>query len=113
MADSLVLKPRVSEQTYAHSAKGVYVFDVPKAANKHQITEAVQKTFKVTVTDVRTATIKGKKKRLYKNRKFENGQRSDIKKAYVQVKSGDSIPVFAALEEEQDQKPAKKTKEKK
>lgn len=110
----MTIKPRMSEKTYAQSSKGVYVFDVPTDANKHQIAQAVEKTFEVSVENVRTTTVKGKVKRLYRNKRFETGVRNDVKKAYVQLKKGDSIPVFAAIEEaEAEAEKAEKKAEKK
>ena len=100
--ETITLKPRMSEKTYAMSQTGVYVFDVDTSINKHQITEAVESTYDVTVEDVRTVTTKGKAKRLYRKRRFENGRRSDVKKAYVTLKEGDQIPIFAAVEEQEE-----------
>ncbi len=97
--NTITLKPRMSEKTYALSSSGVYVFEVDKSINKHDIADAVAKTYGVTVTDVRTVIAKGKEKRVYRNRKFTTGKRSDIKKAYVTLKQGDQIPIFAAVEE--------------
>lgn len=111
---SIVLKPRMSEKTYAHSEKGVFVFVADKDLNKHQIAEAVEQTYDVEVVSVNIVVQKGKTKRLYRNRKYERGTRSDLKKAYVTLKEGQSIPIFAAVEEaagETDDK--KKDKEKK
>ncbi len=96
---AITLKPRMSEKTYAQSANGVYVFEVDKSVNKHDIAEAVEKVYGVSVVDVRTVISKGKVKRIYRNRRFTTGKRSDIKKAYVTLKSGDQIPIFAAVEE--------------
>ena len=104
-----VLKPRMSEKTYAQSENGVFVFLVDKNLNKHQIAEAVEKTYDVQVTKVNSVVQKGKEKRVYRNRKFENGTRSDMKKAYVTLAEGQSIPIFAAVEEAE----AKEKKEKK
>lgn len=95
----IILKPRMSEKTYAQSNDGVYVFDVDKSVNKHEVADEVEKTYKVTVTNVRTTIIKGKAKRVYRNKRFEAGRRSDVKKAYVTLKKGDAIPIFAAVEE--------------
>jgi len=113
---SIVLKPRMSEKTYAHSDKGVFVFVVDKDLNKHQIAEAVAATYDVEVVSVNIVVQKGKTKRIYRNRKYERGTRSDLKKAYVTLKEGQSIPIFAAVEEEiaeSDDKKDKKVKEKK
>ena len=99
---TIVLKPRMSEKTYGMSPNGVYVFVVETGVNKHEIAKAVEDTYGVTVVDVRTATQKGKVKRQYRNRRFVTGQRSDIKKAYVTLKEGDQIPIFAAVEEAEE-----------
>ncbi len=109
---SIVLKPRMSEKTYAHSEKGVFVFVVDKDLNKHQIAEAVSSTYEVDVVTVNIVVQKGKTKRLYKNRKYERGVRADIKKAYVTLKEGQSIPIFAAVEENAETPVPKKEKKK-
>jgi len=89
----------MSEKAYAMSSNSVYVFDVDKSVNKHEVTDAVEETYGVTVINIRTIIVKGKAKRLYRNRRYENGRRSDVKKAYVTLKEGDAIPIFAAVEE--------------
>lgn len=101
-ATTITLKPRMSEKTYAMSATGVYVFNVDTDVNKHEIADAVEKTYDVTVVDVRTVIVKGKAKRLYRKRRYENGRRSDVKKAYVTLKAGDAIPIFASVEESEE-----------
>lgn len=103
MSKTLTLKPRMSEKTYASSlATNTFVFDVPKSTNKIEVAKAVEEQFSVKVTDVRTIVVKGKKARsirLGKYRKNVMGQRPDFKKAFVTLQEGDSIPVFAAIEE--------------
>src|SRR5690348_1770353 len=104
MSKTLTLRPRLSEQTYALAQQNrVYVFDVPKDANKHTVARAVAAQFEVTVESVNLANIKGKAKRTYsitgRRRGLNDGTRSDIKKAYVKLIKGDSLPVFAAIEE--------------
>lgn len=96
----LKIFPRMSEKTYAQSQSGIYVFDVPKRATKQQITDAVAKQFSVNVVDVNTVIAKGKAKRsVRKGGAMVKGMRSDVKKAYVRLAEGQSIPVFAAVEE--------------
>jgi large subunit ribosomal protein L23 len=97
----ITLKPRMSEKSYGLSSSGVYVFDVDKSVNKHEIAKAVEDTYEVSVVDVRTVLLKGKIKRLYRNKRFVTGKRADVKKAYVTLKEGDAIPIFAAIEEEE------------
>lgn len=110
---AIVLKPRMSEKAYAMSQTGVYVFDVPGSANKHEIARAVQAQFSVTVEGVTIANIKGKKKRsARKGARPVMGTRSDIKKAYVTLKEGDTLPIFATEEDEKkaDKKAGKEKK---
>lgn len=108
---TMTLKPKVSEKTYAMSQGGVYVFGVPTDANKLTVTKEVIAQFGVGVTEVRILNIKGKKKRTnVKRRRPIIGQKSNLKKAYVTLKEGDSIPVFAAIEKAE--KDAKKADEK-
>ncbi len=98
---SMLLKPRMSEKAYAGSQTGgVYVFMVPQSANKHSIASAVTTQFKVTVTNVNVVNQAGKAKRtVRKGGRAIAGRTADQKKAYVTLKSGDTIPVFAAVEE--------------
>ena len=93
-----------------------YVFQVPITANKATVTEAVTSQFDVTVEDVRLAIIKGKVKKSYKKRSRPVlGKRADMKKAFVKIKSGDSISIFEAPEEPKEtiiSKAVKKANEK-
>ena len=101
MSQLLTLKPRMSEKAYGQSQSGTYVFDVPAEANKLTVAKAVAEQYKVTVTTVNITNLSGKNKRTFVNRrgKFVRGTRSDTKKAYVSLKDGDNIPIFAADEE--------------
>jgi ribosomal protein L23 len=98
----IALKPRISEKGYALSEKAnTYIFDVPSDVNKFDVATAVKGQFEVTVTNVRLAGVPGKTVRSYRNRgrKSINAKRSDIRKAYVTLKQGDKLPIFAAVEE--------------
>ncbi|CAN5621738.1 50S ribosomal protein L23 [soil metagenome] len=99
-----VLKPRMSEKTYALAQeKNVYVFEVSANSNKQIISEAVQSQFKVTVEGVKVMNVKGKPKRtVRRGGRATAGKRSDFKKAYVTLKPGDLIPVFASEEDKSD-----------
>ncbi len=102
----LNIKPRMSEKAYQQSLLNqTYVFMVPATANKMQVKAAVESQFNVAVLEVNIVIQKGKKARSIRlgNRKSRPiiGQRSDIKKAYVRLKSGDSIKIF---EEEKEKK---------
>lgn len=76
-------------ETYAQKL----VFEVARDANKIEIRSAIQSLFKVTVTDVHTLVIRGKKKRVGR---FE-GQRPAWKKAVVTLKAGDNIEFFEGV----------------
>lgn len=104
MSKKLLLKPRMSEKAYGMSESShTYVFEVNRSVNKHMIADAVEAQFEVTVTDVRVTNIKGKVKRtVRKSGRVINGARSDMKKAYVTLKEGDSMPIFAAIEEAEE-----------
>jgi large subunit ribosomal protein L23 len=114
MSKILVLKPRLSEKSYAMSEKRVYVIDVPLTANKHTVTAAVEEQFDVKVKNVRIANIKGKPKRTISltGKRYMNstGKRNSIKKAYVTLMEGNSLPFFAAIEEEEQKEQATQEK---
>lgn len=88
----LLLKPHVSEKA-ASSAKGVYVFDVPRSANKVEIRKAVEALYKVKVESVRT--VRGIGKILKRGR--IKGRRADWKKALVALKKGQTIDVHEGV----------------
>jgi large subunit ribosomal protein L23 len=101
MEKTIVLKPRVSEKAYAQSQDNVYVFKVDKSVDKLSIARAVEAQFGVTVKTVNTIVSKGKAKRtVRKGGRPVAGRTSDFKKAYVTLKEGDSIAMFASEEEE-------------
>jgi large subunit ribosomal protein L23 len=102
MDKTTILTPIVSEKAYGLSqTRNTYVFAVPKDANKHTVARAVAAQFSVTVANVNITNIAGKAKRtIRKSGRAVNGRQSDTHKAYVTLKDGDSLPIFAALEEE-------------
>lgn len=101
MSKTLVLRPRMSEKAYGQSQSQTYVFVVPREANKHSIARAVASQFDVTVVSVNVLNQKGKAKRTISRggRRVANGTQSDIKKAYVTLAEGQTLPVFEAIEE--------------
>ena len=66
-----------------------YYFQVDPKANKVEIGQAVEKLFKVEVTDVRVLNVLGKKKRMGR----VMGQKSSWKKAIVTLAEGSRIEV--------------------
>ena len=63
---------------------GKIVFKVHPKANKIEVKKAVELMFNVKVKDVKTVTLRGKKKRVGKTVGFTN----DWKKAYVTLSEG-------------------------
>lgn len=86
----IIEKPVISEKSFGQAESGKYLFWVPLKANKIQIRDAVQKIFKVDVTEVATLVVKGKVKMM----KRVKGQRKDRKKAIVTLKKGQEIKEF-------------------
>ena len=91
-ADVLV-KPMISEKTIGLIEENKYTFIVAKEANKIEIAHAVEEAFKVKVVGVNTRIVKGKVTRMGR---YE-GKRSDVKKAIVTLREGDSIEMFSGL----------------
>ena len=86
----VIIRPVVSEKSYAGIEANTYTFLVDKRCNKTEIKEAVQAIWNVQVTSVRTLNRKGKVKR----RRFTQGKRADEKRAIVTLAEGDSIEIF-------------------
>ena len=90
----VLIRPVVSEKTYVLASAGKYTFRVHPDAHKTQIKQAVEALFNVHVVEVRTLSVKSKPKRRGNTR----GRTRRWKKAIVQVRPGDTIPIFQGLE---------------
>jgi len=90
----VIIRPVVSEKSYVLAAAGKYTFRVHPDAHKTQIRQAIESLFDVGVLEVRTMSVKSKPKR----RGQIKGRTRTWKKAIVQVREGDSIPIFQGLE---------------
>ncbi len=86
----VIIRPVVSEKSYAGIDKNAYTFLVDPRANKTEIKEAVQSIWGVRVTAVNTLHRKGKVKR----RGWTKGKRANEKRAIVTLAPGDSIEIF-------------------
>ncbi|HEX4484234.1 MAG TPA: 50S ribosomal protein L23 [Solirubrobacteraceae bacterium] len=89
----VIIRPVVSEKSYVLSGLHRYTFRVHHEAHKTQIRQAVEALFDVHVVGVRTATVKSKPKR----RGTTSGRTRTWKKAIVQVREGETIPIFQGL----------------
>jgi large subunit ribosomal protein L23 len=90
----VIIRPVVSEKSYVLAANDKYTFRVHPDAHKTQIRQAVEALFEVKVLEVRTITVRSKPKR----RGYTSGRTRQWKKAIVQVRPGDTIPVFQGLQ---------------
>jgi large subunit ribosomal protein L23 len=95
-AGQVIIKPIVSEKSYALATVGKYTFRVHPDAHKTQIKQAIEELFGVGVLEVRTSAVPPKPKR----RGYTAGRTRAWKKAVVQVQQGQSIPIFQGLEAE-------------
>lgn len=93
-AVEVILKPILSEKSYADIANKRYTFKVAKDANKVEIKKAVEELFGVKVKQVNTSNVNGKLKRQGKTQ----GYTSDYKKAFVTLtKDSKAIEFFESL----------------
>jgi large subunit ribosomal protein L23 len=90
----VLIRPVVSEKSYVLSAANRYTFRVHDDAHKTQIRQAVEALFEVHVVEVRTLSVKSKPKR----RGSTTGRTRTWKKAIVQIRAGESIPIFQGLQ---------------
>jgi large subunit ribosomal protein L23 len=84
----VLLRPVVSEKSYGLLDEQKYTFEVAPDANKTEIKLAVEKVFKVKVSDVNTLNRKGKRRRT----RSGFGKRPDTKRAIVTL-SAESKPI--------------------
>lgn len=84
---NIIIEPLVTEKSISLSESGKYVFVVQKKATKNEIKKAVEKTFKVKVTDVNIINRKEKVKR----RGRIMGKSPGFKKAIITLAKGQKI----------------------
>jgi large subunit ribosomal protein L23 len=89
-AEKIIIRPIISEKTYAQIDNSRYTFEVHPDAHKTMIAQAVKQLFDVTVVDVSTANMPPKPKR----RGLTRGRSRAWKKAVVQLAPGDKIEFF-------------------
>ena len=85
----VIVAPHITEKATMLSEHNAVVFKVANDATKPQIKAAIEAIFDVNVTGVNTIVQKGKTKK-WKGAPY---QRSDMKKAIVTLKDGQSIDV--------------------
>ncbi len=79
----IIIRPLLTEKSYADISNKKYVFVVAKSSNKTEIKLAIEKLFNVQVESVNTVNCRGKLKRMGRN----EGYTPAYKKAIVQLKA--------------------------
>ena len=88
----VLLSPHISEKgTLLAEEQNQHVFKVAVDATKLEVKAAVEELFKVKVEKVRVVNVKGKVKRFG----GRLGKRSDLRKAYVTLTSGNDIDLVS------------------
>ena len=94
VAHDIIVRPILSEKSYADIANKKYTFEVAKEATKTNVKKAVEEIFKVKVESVNISNVYGKIKRQGKH----EGLTGSYKKAIVQLTSDSkSIEFFDSL----------------
>ena len=86
----VIIRPVISEKSYALLAANKYTFRVHEDAHKTQVRQAVEELFGVKVERVNMITVQAKPKR----RGLSKGTKPGWKKAVVQLREGDTIEIF-------------------
>ncbi len=93
----ILRRPLITEKTSFQSSNlNQFTFEVGSKANKHQIKEAVEAMFDVTVLRVNVINRPAKVARSLRNRRRQV-RRGGYKKAIVTLKPGDKIDVFEGV----------------
>ena len=88
----VLVSPHISEKgTLLAEEQNQHIFKVAEDATKPEVKAAVEELFKVKVEKVRIMNVKGKVKRFG----GRLGKRSDLRKAYVTLTSGNDIDLVS------------------
>ncbi|MGH7611365.1 MAG: 50S ribosomal protein L23 [Candidatus Dormibacteria bacterium] len=89
---SLVLiRPVISEKSYAGMSQQRYVFRVARQANKLEIKAAIEAAFKVQAVSVNVMNVKGKQRSRMRRGGRVVGRSRDWRKAVVTLRAGETI----------------------
>ena len=92
--NEVLLAPVVSEKSYNLIDQRKYAFKIHPDAHRTQVRQAVEQQFDVHVERVNILKVQAKPKR----RGMIKGTRPGWKKAIVQVRVGETIPIFEGLD---------------
>jgi large subunit ribosomal protein L23 len=90
---TIIRNPVITEKATMLGERGIVCFRVSLEATKPEIKAAVEALFNVRVERVTTLVAKGKTKRF----RGRPGRRSDMKKAYVRLATGQTIDFTTAV----------------
>ena len=98
-AYDIIIKPVLTEKSYADMASKKFTFQVAIGANKTEIKNAIEEIFEgVKVESVNTMRTEGKMKRQGRTM----GRTAEVKKAIVTLKKDSkNIPFFEGMETEE------------
>ena len=82
---------RITEKASMQQVSGVYVFDISERATKRDVVQAVRSLYNVTPRKVAVIRVPSKSTRSMRTGK--SGVKTGGKKAYVYLKSGETITV--------------------
>lgn len=89
----LVKQPVITERSLQRAnEENIYTFVVAREANKNQIKDIIEHTFKVDVEAVRTITLSASQKKTGRRRQTVSVPAT--KKALVKIKEGQTIAAF-------------------
>jgi large subunit ribosomal protein L23 len=92
----ILKRPVITEKSnFQSDVLGQYTFEVDRRVNKHQVKQAVEAVFDVTVERVRIINVPAKRARRYGRR--EVVRKPGWKKALVTLKPGDRIEIFEGV----------------
>lgn len=97
-----ILKPLLTEKSAAKMSEGLYVLHIASGASKTMIAQDLKAMYKVDATSVRIVNIPARQVR-FRGRK---GTQGAFRKAYVQLKPGQTLPGFE-IKKEGDKKAKK------
>lgn len=91
---NVIIAPVITEKSMMNAHKGKFTFVVARDAKKKEIKQSIEKLFKVHVTSVLTRLVKGQTKRAGARRVEK--KITPQKRAMVELKAGEKIPLFEA-----------------
>ena len=94
---NILIEPVLTEKSASLMEAGHYAFKVKKEANKIQIRAAIEERYPdVTVKEVRTMIVRGKRRRQMTKKGVVEGRTTGYKKAIVTLRSGE-IDLYEAV----------------